>query len=342
MSGKGEAGAGGMVGALTPAVLALDWSAEADFIAQRFRELVVALRRRGAVVAVSGGIDSSVCLALAVRALGPERVVALSLPERESSGKSRSLATLLTQHLGVELLTHDLTPALEGMGAYAARDAAIREVFPDYGPGWKNKIVIAGGTAGGLNFWKLIVQDPGGHTFEKRLPPKPYLQIVAAQNHKQRLRKTMDYYHADRLNYVVVGTPNRLEYDQGFFVKNGDGAADVKPIAHLYKTQVYALARHLALPDEICGVTPTTDTYSLPQGQDEFYFALPYAQMDVALWALNHGLPAATLATSLGISEERAALVYKDIRQKRITTAPLHSKPLLIRPVDELPAVETK
>ena len=124
---------------------------------------------------------------------------------------------------------------------------------------------------------------------ETRLPLQEYLQIVAATNFKQRIRKTLEYFHADRLNYAVVGTPNRLEYDQGFFVKNGDGAADVKPIAHLYKTQVYALARHLGLPEEICNGAPTTDTYSLPQGQDEFYFALPYDQMDLALWALNHG-----------------------------------------------------
>jgi NAD+ synthase len=328
------------VSKLSSDVLTLDWEAEATFIAERVRSLITSsMRRRGAVVAISGGIDSSVCLALAVRALGPGRVLALSLPERESSERSKTLAAQLAGHLGVELLTQDLTAALEGLGAYQARDNAIRDVFPAYGPGWRNKITIAGGIAGGLNFFKVVVQDPAGNTFEQRLPPKPYLQIVAAQNHKQRLRKTMDYFHADRLNYAVIGTPNRLEYDQGFFVKNGDGAADVKPIAHLYKTQVYALARHLGLPSEICGVTPTTDTYSLPQGQDEFYFALPYAQMDLALWALNHDLAAEDLAKAIGISAERAELVYKDIRQKRITTAPLHSKPLLVRPVSELPAV---
>jgi NAD+ synthase len=320
-----------------PEVLVLDWEAEAKFIAERFVEIVTrTLRRRGVVVAVSGGIDSSVCLALAVRAFGREKVLALSLPERESSGASRELAGRLTAHLGVELVTQDLTAALEGLGAYSVRDEAIRQVFPNYGAGWRNKLAIAGGTAGGLNFFKLVVQDPAGHTYEQRLPLRPYLQIVAAQNNKQRLRKTAEYFHGDRLNYAVVGTPNRLEYDQGFFVKNGDGSADVKPIAHLYKTQVYALARHLALPPEICDTTPTTDTYSLPQGQDEFYFALPYAKMDIALWALNHNVPEADLAAALALKPAHAALVYKDIRQKRLTTKPLHAKPLLIRPVSEI------
>ena len=184
-----------------------------------------------------------------------------------------------------------------------------------------------------------MVQAPDGRELKARLDQPAYLTIVAATNFKQRVRKMLEYFHADRLNYAVAGTPNLLEYDQGFFVKNGDGAADVKPIAHLYKTQVYALARHLGLPAEICGVTPTTDTYSLPQGQDEFYFALPYAQMDLALWALNHDVPAEALAAAIGITAERAALVYKDIRQKRVTTAPLHSRPLLIRPVPGLPAL---
>jgi NAD+ synthase len=320
-----------------PEVLVLDWEAETRFIVERMVEIVSrTLRRRGVVVAVSGGIDSSVCLALAVRAFGKERVLALSLPERESSGASRDLTARLVGHLGVELVTNDLTAGLEGLGAYATRDEAIRQLFPDYGPGWKNKLAISGGTAGGLNFFKLVVQDPAGRTHEQRLPLKPYLQIVAAQNYKQRLRKTTEYFHADRLNYAVVGTPNRLEYDQGFFVKNGDGSADIKPIAHLYKTQVYALARHLDLPPEICNTTPTTDTYSLPQGQDEFYFALPYAQMDIALWSLNHGVPEADLAAALQITPEQAALVYKDITQKRHTTRPLHAKPQLIRPVAEI------
>jgi NAD+ synthase len=139
----------------------------------------------------------------------------------------------------------------------------------------------------------------------------------------------LEYYHADRLMYAVVGTPNRLEYDQGFFVKNGDGAADLKPIAHLYKTQVYELARRFGLPPDICAASPTTDTYSLPQGQDEFYFALPYAQMDLALWAYDHAVPAEELAVTLGVSPDRAAFVYRDIEAKRRATDYLASPPVL-------------
>ena len=306
--------------------LQIDCIAEADRIARWIVATVARrLHRRGLVVAISGGIDSSVCAALAVRALGAGKVHGLLMPERDSSGFSAQRGLQLAQHLGIEHEVFDIAPALDALGCYRQRDEAIRRVFPAYGAQWKNKIVIAGGTQRGINFFKLVVAEPDGTLHEARLPLREYLQIVAATNFKQRVRKTMDYFHADRLNYAVVGTPNRLEYDQGFFVKVGDGAADLKPIAHLYKTQVYAMARALGLPDEICNATPTTDTYTLAQGQDEFYFALPYAQMDLALWSLNHGVPAAQLGQALGIDAAHAQRVYDDIAAKRRAAAYLHA-----------------
>jgi len=315
-------------------VLNIDLLSESNRIARWITEtLSNKLRRRGLVVAISGGIDSSTCAALAVHALGPKKVFGLLLPERDSSAISLQRGRMLAEHLGISYEMSDIAPALEGLGCYRERDAAIRRVFPNYAENWKNKIVIAGGVAGGINYFKLVVESPEGDRHEKRLPFAEYLQIVAATNFKQRVRKTIEYYHADRLHFAVVGTPNRLEYDQGFFVKNGDGSADLKPIAHLYKTQVYAMARHLGLPEDLCNVVPTTDTYSLAQGQDEFYFALPYAQMDLALWAHNHQRTAQELAAALSIDVERARWIYADIEAKRRTTQYLHAGPVLVEPV---------
>ena len=222
------------------------------------------------------------------------------------------------------------------MGCYRWRDEAVRRVLPEYGAGWLMKITVSGGLEGRINHFRLVAQSPDGSTREARLKLPEYLQIVAATSFKQRVRKSIEYFHADRLNYAVIGTPNRLEYDQGFFVKNGDGAADIKPIAHLYKTQVYALARYLGLPSDIATAPPTTDTYTLSQGQDEFYFALPYREMDLALWALNHGIAKEELAEALGMSPERAGRVYDDIGAKRRATRYLHLKPLLLGPVPEI------
>ena len=318
-------------------VLELDYDAEIERIGARLREILSKeVMRRGFVCAMSGGIDSSVSSALCVKALGAGKVYGIMLPERDSSGFSTARGKQLAEHLGIRHEVFDIAPALDGIGCYRQRDEAIRRVFPEYTDGWKNKIIIKGGLEGRINHFELVVQTPAGELKTARLPLPEYLQIVAATNHKQRIRKTVEYYHADRLNYAVIGTPNRLEYDQGFFVKNGDGSADVKPIAHLYKSQVYALARHMKLPAEICAAIPTTDTYSLAQGQDEFYFALPYAQMDLALYALNHGYSAAELGVALKLSETQAQQVFNDILAKRKATRYMHLKPQLVEPVKEL------
>jgi NAD+ synthase len=318
-------------------VLTLDATAEIDKISARIRELLQKdLKKRGLVVAISGGVDSAVCAALSVQAIGAGKVFGLLLPEHDSSSQSVSLGEQVAQQLGIEYQVQNIAPTLEAIGCYRWRDDAIKNIFPDYTSEWKSKIVIAGGDEGKINYFQLVVQSPDSQVHRQRMDLKDYLQIVAATNYKQRVRKTVEYFHADRLNYAVVGTPNRLEYDQGFFVKNGDGSADLKPIAHLYKTQVYQLAHFLGLPEAVCNAQPTTDTYSMAQGQDEFYFALPYHQMDLALWAINHDIPASELASVLDISEERATFIYKDIQAKRRTTRYLHAKPFLVEPVTEI------
>jgi NAD+ synthase len=318
-------------------VLIIDLEKEAQRIAGEIRRIVAhECRRRGLVVALSGGIDSSCVAGLAVKALGPSKVFGVHMPERDSSDATLGLSQSVSTTLGFDSTVEILTPILEGFGCYQRRDEAIRMVFPNFGPGWKSKIVLPGLEGGELNVYSVVVQTPDGAVHKERLPLKAYLQIVAATNFKQRTRKTLEYYHADRLNYAVTGTPNRLEYDQGFYVKGGDGLADVKPIAHLYKTQVYAMAKHLGLPAEICNRAPTTDTYSLAQGQDEFYFSLPYAQMDLALWAKNHGIPPVEAAPVIGIAADHCERVYKDIDQKRVTTRPLGLKAQLVGEVPEI------
>jgi NAD+ synthase len=294
-----------------------------------------ALRRRGLVVAMSGGVDSSVCVALAVRALGPRHVFALMMPERDSDPESLPLARAFAEQLGVQHAVEEITPILDAIGCYRRRNAAVREVVPEFGDDWACKIALPGARLDSdrLNVYHLAVRPPGGDVRTVRLPPRAYLAIVAATNFKQRVRKTLEYYHADRLHYAVVGTPNRLEYDQGFFVKGGDGLADLKPIAHLYKTQVYQVADFLGVPAAITRRVPTTDTYSLPQTQEEFYFSLPAAAMDLILHACSTGRTVAQAATDLGLTTEQVQRVYDDLEQKRATTRYLHASPLLVEAI---------
>ncbi len=319
-------------------VLEIDREVVAREIADSVRAQVMGtLKRRGAVVGLSGGIDSSVVAALAVRALGKEKVLGVFMPERDSSGDSLRLGRLLAESLGIDTVLEDIAPTVEAAGCYRRQDEAVRTAFPEYGPGYKCKITLPSLLESErLNVFQLTIQSPSGETKTSRMGLAPFLQLVAATNFKQRVRKMMEYYHADRLNYAVSGTPNRLEYDQGFFVKQGDGAADFKPIAHLYKTQVYALAAHLGVPAEICSRPPTTDTYSMPQTQEEFYFALPYDKMDLCLYGKNHGVAAPEVAPAVGITAEQVERIYKDIDRKRMTTRYLHARPLLVHDVAEI------
>ena len=318
-----------------PLKLNIDAAAEIDRITAALRSQVLRqLRRKGVVLGLSGGVDSSVVAALCVRAFGPTSVLGLFMPEQDSDPDSLRLGKSVAEWLGIDVLLEDVTPVLLGAGCYRRRDQFICRLFPQYGPGWRSKVVLrkANGTAG-YNIFHLVVRSPRGEEMEARMPPEVYLGIVATTNMKQRTRKQLEYYHADRLQYAVAGTPNRLEYDQGFFVKNGDGAADVKPIAHLYKTQVYQLAAELGVPEEIRSRTPTTDTYSLAQTQEEFFFGISLATLDLCMYALDHGVPAATVAPAVGLTPEQVQNVFRDIAGRRRSTRYLHETPLLVAPV---------
>jgi NAD+ synthase len=261
-------------------------------------------------------------------------VFGVLMPEQDGETDSLRLGRQAAQELGIQCVVEDITPILAAAGCYRRRDEHIRRVFREYGPGWKSKIVVrkAQGKSG-YNLSYLVVQSPSGEIQEARTPLDVYLGIVSATNMKQRTRKQIEYYHADRLNFAVAGTPNRLEYDQGFFVKNGDGAADVKPIAHLYKSQVYQLADHLGVPEEIRRRTPTTDTYSMAQTQEEFYFGISLQKLDYCMFAVDHGVPAADAATVVGLTPEQVEEVYRDIEGKRRSTRYQHEPPLLVEPI---------
>jgi NAD+ synthase len=311
----------------------VDLDALASRLAERTAEAVRSLGRRGAVVAVSGGVDSGVVAALAVRALGPERVMLLRLPERDVGDASSDLGLQLAEQLGAPTEEQSITEVLEALGCYRSRDEAIRMVFEDYEPTWRHKLVRSPPT-GGMIVFSVVVERPDGTQESRRMPSDAYRALLAATNMKQRVRKLLEYTWADRLAYAVFGTPNLLEYDQGFFVKGGDGLADVKPIAQLYKTEVFALARHLGLPDAIAGRQPTTETFSLPQTQEEFYFGHPHERMDLLLWGRNRGMPPGELAPQVGLEADAVEAAYGEIDRRREATAYLHAEPVVIEQGD--------
>ena len=311
--------------------LKIDPEKTTNELTRKIREIISRkFHKRGAVIGISGGIDSSVCLALTVRALGSDKVLGLALPEADSDPESLKLAQMLADLYGIRLLVEDITDALKGFKTYERRDEAIKRVFPEYTSEYKAKIVLPNDLLDKetLNVFYLTIISPDGTEKTKRLPLKEYLQIVAASNFKQRSRMAMLYYHAERLNYAVIGTGNKNEHEQGFFVKWGDGGADIKPIAHLFKTQVYQLAEYLNVPKEIQERTPTTDTYSAESTQEEFFFRVPFEIGDLVWFGMEKKIPKEEIAQAAGISEEQVTRIQNDIKRKIRTAEYLKQQPI--------------
>jgi NAD+ synthase len=313
-------------------VLNLDCKKVVDELVEFLRhKIYVEYKRAGAVVGTSGGIDSAVVAALCARAFGPEKMLGVLLPDRDSSQDSSKLGIELATTYGYKYITENITKGLEGSGCYVRRDEAFKKLFPEYGPGWKAKIVLPTNIleTGRLNIFRLTATPPGGEPISKRLPVAEYLQIVAASNMKQRLRMLTLYYHAERLNYSVIGTGNKNEHDQGFFVKYGDGGADCRPIAHLFKTQVFQIGAYLGVPQGILGRTPTTDTYPDEQTQEEFFFGLKFKTMDLLWHAKEHNVPIGEVAKVMNLNTDQVQRVWNDLDQKKRTTEYLRAEPAI-------------
>lgn len=311
--------------------LELDAAREVERIVQFLQENVQhKLHRQGAVLGISGGIDSSVVLGLCVRAFGAQRVIGILLPERESSPESAELAHLLAKQFDVQTVTEDITAALEGAGCYRRRDEAVKRVFPEFEPDWKSKITLPGNLLDEdrLNIFSLTVIKPDGSEQTQRLPLREYAQIVASSNFKQRARMSMLYYHAELRNYAVIGTPNKNERDMGFFVKFGDGGADINPIGHLFKTQVFQLARYLDIPAEIQQRPPTTDTYSAGSTQEEFFYRIPFEILDLVWLGYERGVARSEIAAALDLTVDQVARVIADIERKHRATDYLRMHPI--------------
>lgn len=295
------------------------------------RDVLHDLKRYGAIIGISGGIDSSVCMALAAKAFGAEKVLGIIMPEKDSNKESEQLARDLAGKFGVTAILEDITQALIGFKCYERRDQAIRNIYPEYDPStYKMKIGIKkSGLSDNLPpLFSLTIIDKNGNEKDQILPVKEYLAIVAASNFKQRSRMSILYFHAEANHYAVIGTPNKHEQEQGFFVKYGDGGADVMPIGNLYKTQVYQLAEYLGVPQRIIERTSTTDTYSAEQTQEEFFFQLPFGLMDRYWYGFENGYSPEEVAEVMGESKETVEALYNNFERKRRTTEYLRMAPI--------------
>jgi NAD+ synthase len=310
-------------------VLGIDCKSEVERICSFIQQQVRAMKRDGIVVGLSGGIDSALCAAICVEALGKDRVFGLILPERESNPVSAEYAAKYAEKLDIETETVDITPTLEAFGTYQKRDEVIRSVFPEYNSESKSKITLPADllSRDSLNFFTLKIDDGNGNVKSARLNKKMLNGIVAATDTKQRTRMMHLYYYAEMKSYIVCGTTNKTEVIEGFFVKYGDGGVDIEPIGHLYKTQVYQLSEYLGVIREIIERAPSPDTWSFQVSDEEFYFRIPYATLDLLLYAWEHDIPAERVCEVMDLTEEQVKRATRDFNAKYNATKHLRQLP---------------
>lgn len=286
-------------------------------------------RMKGVIIGLSGGIDSAVAGALSVRAVGPQRVHGVLLPERDSNPVSREYGKKMAESLGIEYTEVDITPMLESYGVYSKRDAVVKKYFPDLEGEYKFRLTLPQDLLDRdrINAYRLDVQKQDGAVLNARLSHSDFLEMMASNDIKQRTRMTVMYYEAERRHYIVCGTTNRAETAQGFFVKYGDGGVDIEPLTPLYKNQVYQLARHLGVPKEIISRTPSPDTYSFEVSDKDFYFCLPYDTVDMILYAQEHSISKKETAEALGLEMEQLERAWKDLARKQSATRHLRDTP---------------
>lgn len=310
-------------------VLNIDRAAETERIVAFIRDQVRLMQRKGIVIGLSGGVDSALSASLSVRAVGKENVLALLLPDKESSPQSAAFATAEAQRLGIEAMTVDITPVLEAFGTYDKRDAVAKAIYPDFGPGHTLKITLPADILNrdGYNYFTLTVYDPEGRSRSSRLTNDQAQGIIAATCTKHRTRMLAQYYHSEKLNYLVCGTTNKSEAVQGLFVKYGDGGVDIEPIAHLYKDQVFQLARHLGVIPEILDRAPCPDTYSAPVTDEEWFFRMPFKTLDLLLYAWENKSDIADVCRVMELREDQVKRAFRDFDSKYRTTEHLRHFP---------------
>jgi len=311
-------------------ILKIDPESETEKICRFIREMAFKnFKRRGAVVGLSGGIDSSVVSELCVRAFGKEKVLGLFLPEKESNPISLEYGQKQAKKLGIETIKVNITEHLESLGVYRARNDIIKHIFPEFNDTFKFHITLPQNLLekDRLNYHAITIEDGNGTRQTRRISATDWLEISSCQNMKQRTRMIQLYYHAEKNNYIVAGTTNKSEVMQGFYVKFGDGGVDIEPIAHFYKTQVYQLAHYLGVIEEIVNRPPSPDTYSLPVTDKEFYFCLNYELLDLLLYTYEKNVPSNTISKTLDLAEEQIERVFRDFRAKEQATWHLRQMP---------------
>lgn len=261
-------------------------------------------QKSGAVVGLSGGVDSAVTAALCTKSLGAEKVLGLIMPEKESEPTSLLHAQKLAQKFNIRTEIVDITPILDSFGVYRCKESIIKNKFPDFNDRCKYRIVVPPKLKNTIGIPFVEMLDEKNKQHKLKISTTDFLALTAATSIKHRVRMTMLYFHGEKNNLCVIGTTNKSEYLQGYFVKYGDGGSDVEPLVNLYKSQVYQIGRFLNIPEEILTKEASPDVWSFPATDKEFFFSVPYDIVDLLLYAQENNLSVKEIQKFTNLSEE--------------------------------------
>jgi NAD+ synthase len=295
-----------------------------DFIKN---EVFEKFQKSGAVLGLSGGIDSAVTCGLCVKSLNPEKILGLIMPERESDPQSQETAENVGKEFNIETKVVDITNILESFGVYEKKENIVKEKFPDFDSECKYRVVVPPKLESSVGIPYLEILDGKGITHQTKISSSEFLNLTAATSIKHRVRMALLYYHAEKDHLVVAGTTNKSEYMQGYFVKYGDGGSDIEPLVNLYKSQIYQLGKFLNVPNEVISKDASPDVWSYTTNDEEFFYSVPYKIVDLILYGRENNLSINEIQKHSKISIENIEKLLKFQDQKHIKSNHMREMP---------------
>ena len=284
-------------------------------------------QKKGVAVGLSGGIDSAITAALCTKSIGSEKILGLILPEKESDVNSKNLALQIAEKYNIETKSIDITNILESFGVYENKEKIVKQKFPNYNEKCKYRVVVPPKLENNIGMPFLEILDDENILHKLKISSFDFLNLTAATSIKHRVRMTMLYNYAEKNNFTVVGTTNKTEYLQGYFVKYGDGGSDIEPLVHLYKTQIYQIANFLKLPEEIINQDASPDVWSFKTSDEEFFYAVPYNIVDLILYGREKNLSINEIAKFSNLGSEKIEKLIQFQNQKQNKSQTMREKP---------------